>query len=356
VDGLPVRLWTLDSGRGLSARITNYGGVVHAIDVADRHGRRANVALGFGELREYHENFSAPGATYFGAIVGRYANRIAGHAFDLAGASHILQGNNGPGDVHTLHGGPGAWNSRVWAAAEVRSPHRVSLVLSLTDPDGAGGFPGEVRAEVTYTVNDRDGLIIDYRAWSTAPTVINLTNHTYFNLAGEGSGDVHEQRLQINAHRFLPTDATQIPTGEFASVRGTPFDFRAPKAIGRDLRRADGPWGEQLAFAHGYDHSWVLDGSGLRLAAVAQDPRSGRELLLYTTEPGLQLYTGNFLAGELVGTSGRLYRQGDAFALETQHFPDTPHHLGEPHWPSVVLDPGQTFASTTVLRFTTAAR
>jgi aldose 1-epimerase len=210
-----------------------------------------------------------------------------------------------------------------------------------------------VNNTVVYSLTRDNSLHISYQATTDAPTVVNFTNHTYFNLAGEGSGDVYAQKLAINSGVFQPTDANLIPTG-FASVAGTPFDFRTMKPIGQNIRDASAPKGDQLTTAHGYDHNWVLRGSGNRLAAVAQDPGNGITLWTYTTEPGIQVYTGNFLVGDLVGTSGHSYRQSDAFTLETQHFPDTPHHIGDPQWPSVVLNPGQVFNSTTTYKFTTA--
>jgi aldose 1-epimerase len=255
--------------------------------------------------------------------------------------------------VNTLHGGPNAYNTKVWAATPTKLAKAVALKLSYTDPSGTNGFPGTVSTDVTYTLTQNNALRIDYRATTDAPTVVNYTNHTYFNLAGEGSGDVYAQKLAINSDMFQPTDSTLIPTG-FASVAGTPFDFRAMKPIGRDIRKARLPQGDQLTTAHGYDHNWVLKGSGYRLAAVAQDPSDGIVLWTYTTEPGVQVYSGNFMVGDLVGTSGHTYRQSDGFTLETQHYPDTPHHMGDSQWPSVVLNPGQVFTSTTTYKFTTA--
>lgn len=357
VDGQNVDLYTLSNGR-MTVKITNYGGVVQSISVPDRDGRVADVALGFPNLAGYVTDFTNPpaggsGDTYFGAIIGRYANRIANHSLVLNGTTYDLPGNNGPNNINTLHGGPNAWNTKVWAATAEHGADFVALKLAYTDPDGYNGFPGTVQATVTYTLTRKDELKIQYGATTSRPTVINLTNHTYFNLAGEGSGDVYAQRLQINADRFTPVDDALIPTGQFASVAGTPFDFRHMKPIGRDIRRAEMPEGQQLVIAHGFDHNWILNGSGMRLAAVAEDPGSGRVLRTYTTEPGVQFYSGNFLVGDLIGPSGRTYRQGDGFALETQHYPDAPHHIGQAGWPSVVLNPGQQFSSTTIYAFST---
>jgi aldose 1-epimerase len=356
-DGKPVTLYSLSNGHRMTVKITNYGGVVQSIWVPDRRGHVKNVALGFSKLSDYVTDFTNPpsggsGDTYFGAIIGRYANRIANHSFTLNGTTYQLAGNNGPNNVNTLHGGPNAYNTKVWQATASTAPHAVKLTLTYTDPDGYNGFPGAVTNTVTYTLTQNNALRIKYKATTTKPTVINLTNHSYFNLAGEGSGDVYSQLLKINANRFTPVNANLIPTGELAPVAGTPFDFRSLKPIGRDIRNARSPQGDQLVIAHGYDHNWVLDGSGLKLASTAEDPASGRVLWTYTTEPGVQLYTGNFLVGDLVGPSGHTYRQSDAFTLETQHYPDSPNH---PSFPSTVLNPGQVFSSTTVYKFTTVA-
>jgi aldose 1-epimerase len=321
-NGQPVNLYTLRNGNGMIVRITNYGGVVQSIWVPDRNGRLKNVALGFPTLSDYVNDFQnqpwpaagGSGDTYFGAIIGRYANRIANHSFTLNGTTYQLVGNNGPNNVNTLHGGPDAYNTQVWAATPETLGKSVALKLTYTDPSGKNGFPGTVTTEVTYTLTNANALEISYRATTTAPTVINYTNHTYFNLAGEGSGTIYDQDLAINSSTFQPTDNVQIPTG-FASVAGTPFDFRAMHPIGRDIADASAPQGNQLVVAHGYDHNWVLRGSGFRLAAVAQDPGDGIVLWTYTDQPGVQLYTGNFLVGDLVGTSGHAYRQGAAFTL-----------------------------------------
>ncbi len=367
--GQAVDLYTLRNGNGMIVRITNYGGVVQSIWVPDRTGRLKDVALGFPKLSDYMNDFEnqpwpaagGSGDTYFGAIIGRYANRIAGAQFTLNGKNYPLGSgppcpatptpNNG---LNLLHGGPDSYNTQVWNATTSFTSGGVSLILTYTDPNCKNGFPGTVQNTVTYTLTRNNALQISYRATTDAPTVVNFTNHTYFNLAGEGSGDVYAQKLAINSDMFQPTDANLIPTG-FASVAGTPFDFRAMKPIGRDIRKANLPQGDQLTTAHGYDHNWVLNGFGSnRLVAVAQDPSDGVVLWTYTTEPGVQVYTGNFLVGDLVGTSGHTYRQSDAFTLETQHYPDSPHHIGDPRWPSVVLNPGQVFSSKTTYKFTTA--
>jgi aldose 1-epimerase len=365
-NGQPVRLWTLRSGRGMTVHITNYGAVLQSIYVPGRRGSVADVALGFPRLSDYVNDFQnqpwptagGSGDTYFGAAIGRYANRIARHSFTLNGQTYNLVGNNGPNNINTLHGGPNAWNTKVWSARTRASRGQVSLILSSVDPDGYNGFPGQVTVTVTYTVTSGNALRVHWTATTTKPTVINVTQHTYFNLAGEASGPVYRQLLKLNANKFTPTDPTLIPTGQFVSVAGTPFDFRRLHAIGKYILRANLPWGGQLTTAHGYDHNWILKGRAgkMKLAAVAIDPASGREVIASTTEPGIQVYTGNFLVGDLVGTTGHVYRQTSAFTLETQHYPDSPHHIGQPGWPSVVLNPGHTFTSTTLYQFAVARR
>ena len=332
---------------------------MQSLVVPDRFGGLRNVALGLPALDRYVSNLAAPGESgpaYFGAIVGRYANRIAARSFELDGERFELVGNNGPDDSVTAHGGPGGYSAQVWDAAPFSvGSNDASLRLTLVDPAGHNGFPGTVRTEVVYSVTADHALRIDYRASTDAPTVVNLTNHTYFNLAGEGSGLVYDQRLAVNADVFQSVDSSQIPRG-FTAVAGTPFDFRIMKPIGRDIREVDMPGGDQLAIAHGYDHNWVLrGGAGYRLAAVAFDPGSGIVLWAYTDQPGVQVYTGNALAGELIGTGGGAYQRGDGFALETQHFPDSPHHIGDPAWPSVVLRPGQVLRTRTTFRFGVAS-
>src|SRR5579859_2277426 len=263
----------------MTVRITNYGGVVQSIWVPGRGGRVADVALGFPRLSDYVNDFQnqpwpaagGSGDTYFGAAIGRYANRIANHSFTLDGTTYNLTGNNGPNNINTLHGGPDAWNTKVWSATTQAGAHGVSLILSYVDPDGYNGFPGQVSVTLTYTVTTANGLRVHWTATTTKPTVINVTQHTYFNLGGEASGPIYNQMLRLNASRFTPTDANLIPTGQFVPVAGTPFDFRHLHAIGKNILRANMPWGSQLTTAHGYDHNWVLNGApgAMKLAAVA---------------------------------------------------------------------------------------
>ncbi len=344
--GQPVRLYTLSNGH-MRVGITNFGGIIQSIYVPGRAGRMANVALGFRNLAGYVNNdktnqpSGGSGTTYFGATIGRYANRIAGGKFTLDGVTYRLPVNNGP---NTLHGGTDAWNKQVWRATPSVGPGGASLALSYTSPDMQDGFPGTVVADVTFTLTSRNSLRIQYHATTDKPTVINMTNHAYFNLAGQASGSILNQRLMINANRYTPTDATSIPTGRIVPVAGTPMDFRRMKAIGRDITRSF----RQLVLAHGYDHNFVLNGSGLRLAARALDPVSRRTLTAFTTEPGVQVYTGNFLVGDLIGTTGRTYRQSAGFTLETQHFPNSPN---QPNFPTTTLVPGRPFDSTTVFQF-----
>ncbi|MFI6516829.1 aldose epimerase family protein [Spirillospora sp. NPDC050679] len=335
-DGSAVDRYTL-TGPGIRVRVLTFGGIVQTLEVPDRDGAPANVVLGFGDLAGYDR----PGP-YFGAVIGRYANRIAGGRFTLDGREHRVPVNNGP---NAIHGGERGFDKRVWDA----EPLPDGVRLSYTSADGEEGFPGTLRATVAYTLTGDGALRVEYTATAEAATVVNLTNHGYFNLAGEGTGDVLGHRVQIDADRYTPVDPSSIPTGEIAPVAGTPFDFTRPRALGERIRD-DHP---QLLIAHGYDHNFVLSdrvpGTPTRAARVTE-PRSGRVLEVRTTEPGVQLYTANFLDGSLVGTGGRAYRQGDAFCLETQHFPDSPNR---PEFPSTVLRPGERFASTTEFAFST---
>lgn len=347
LDGQPVELYRLANANGMEITVLTYGGILQSISVPDRDGTFANVALGFDNLDDY-----VALSPYFGCITGRYANRIARGRFTLDGQEYELPINNDP---NTLHGGVEGFNRKIWSTSGVEeAADGQAISLSYTSPDGEEGFPGTLDVTVTYTLTDNDEIRIDYHAVTDAPTVINLTNHSYFNLRGEGSGSIYDHELMLNAPEFTPVDETLIPTGELAPVAGTPFDFTTAKPIGQDMRDSSD---EQILLGRGYDHNFVLDRSGvadgeLVLAATATDPVSGRVLEVSTTEPGIQLYTGNFLDSTFAGTSGQVYRQSDAFCLETQHFPDSPN---QPDFPSTELRPDEEFISTTVFAFSVAS-
>lgn len=339
-DGQPVVAYTLANAAGMRVRILTLGCIIASLEVPDRHGRSANVVLGLDSVAGYLHR-----SPHFGAIAGRYANRIAGGRFAIDGTEYQLDINAPP---NTLHGGGHGFDKVVWQAEACDGE---ALVLRYLSRDGEAGFPGNLAVAVSYRLGPGNDLCIDYAATTDKPTVVNLTNHSYFNLAGEGSGDVLDHIVSIAADYFTPTDASQIPTGEIRSVTATPFDFTQPLAIGERIRMAD----EQLLQAHGYDHNWVLRpaaGGGPRHAARALEARSGRVLDVLTDSPGLQFYTGNGLNGALVGPAGRAYRQSDGFCFETQQFPDAPN---QPGFPSAVLRPGERFRSTTIFRFSTAA-
>jgi aldose 1-epimerase len=341
--GAAVDRYTLTAADGLTVRILTYGGIVQSVQVPDEHGRPVDVALGFATLDDYiaHNSPAAGGGVYFGALVGRYANRIAKGAFTLDGVTYQVPVNN---NGNALHGGPAGFDQKVWTAAVEHGPDSVSLRLEYVSPDGEMGFPGTLTTRATYTLDNSGSLTLTFRATTDKPTVVSLTNHSYWNLAGESSGDVYGQLLELNADRYTPVDTAQIPTGRLASVRGTPMDFTRPTAIGARVAQAD----SQLLTGQGYDHNWVVNGGGGAapvLAARAVDPCSGRTLTVSTTQPGIQFYSGNFLTGTLVGTGGTAYRQSYGFALETQNFPDAPNH---PAFPSPVLRPGQVYRHTTV--------
>ena len=332
--GEAAELYTLSDAE-LTVRITNYGAHIVSIEAPDRAGRKADVVLGFRELAGYED---PKNTTYFGAIVGRYGNRIAKGTFPLDGATyHAPLNNNG----NSLHGGTTGFDHKVWTG----KPLQNGVELTLVSPDGDMGYPGQLTARVRYTLQGKS-LHIQYTATTTKPTVLNLTNHSYFNLAGEASGTILKQVLTLPADRYTPVDATLIPTGQLAPVEGTPFDFRKPTAIGARIDEDQ----EQLKLGGGYDHNFVLNGagSGLHLAAKALDPESGRTLTVTTTQPGVQFYSGNFLDGTLSGISGASYPKHAGFCLETQHFPDSPN---QPSFPSTTLRPGQTFHSETVFTF-----
>ncbi len=341
--GQAVDIFTMTNNRGMRVRFLSYGGVITEIDVPDRAGRVNNIALGQRGLLEYE---TLPG--HFGAITGRYANRIGGARFTLNGMTYHLIANNG---ANTLHGGPNALDHQVWIVAPAAAQAGVAAALTYVSKDGDQNFPGTLTTKVVYTLTDDNELRIDYTATTDKDTVVNFTNHTYFNLAGNGSGSVADELLLINANRYTPTGPDQIPTGEIAPVDGSPLDFRQMMPIGAPLHSAF----QQMVYAHGYDHNWVLnkrEGGGLTFAARGYDPRTGRVVDCLTTEPGVQVYTANGLNGSLVGSSGTTYRQTEGFTLETQHFPDSPN---KPNFPTTELKPGQEFHSTTVYRFSSDA-
>lgn len=335
VDGQSVDLYTLTNRNQVEAAITNYGGIVVLLKTPDRQGKLADIVLGFDSLDGYLK-----GHPYFGAIIGRYGNRIAKGKFTLGGTEYKLAANNGE---NHLHGGTKGFDKVVWKARQA-GPNQ--LELSYTSKDGEEGYPGNLAVRVTYTLTDTNELKIDYSGSTDKETVVNLTNHSYFNLAGAGEGDILGHEVLIRASRFTPVDAGLIPSGELKPVKGTPFDFVYTRTIGERIGTND----QQLILGKGYDHNYVLEsrGGALALAARVREPASGRIMEVLTTEPGLQFYTGNFLDGSITGKGGKVYRQRYGFCMETQHFPDSPN---KPEFPSVVLTPGKTYQSTTVYRF-----
>ncbi len=341
-DGREAHLYTLQNAKGLRADITNYGGTVVSLFVPDRDGKLADVSLGFDDVAKY-----AAKSPYFGALIGRYGNRIAHGKFTLDGKTYQLPLNDHPGDIKcSLHGGDKGFDKVLWEARQTTIDGNPALVLTYVAKDGEMGYPGNLTAEVTYTVTDKNELRIDYKATTDKATPVNLTNHTYFNLNGEGNGTILDHVLMIRAKKTTPVNAGLIPTGKLAKVKGTPFDFTKPTAIGARIDQQD----EQLKFGGGYDHNWALDNQSgkLELAATLHEPKSGRFMEILTTEPGLQFYSGNFLDGTLTGRSGKTYPYRSGLCLETQHYPDSPNH---PNFPNTILKPGETYRSTTIHRF-----
>lgn len=337
-DGETVELFTLTNKNGMEARITNYGGIVVSLTAPDRNNQYGDVVLGFNDLESYLK-----GHPYFGCIIGRYGNRIAKGQFSLNGVVYKLAVNNGP---NHLHGGVKGFDKVVWKAKPSTTKTGASLSLTYLSKDGEEGYPGNLNSTVVYTLTNRNELRIDYSASTDKATVVNLTHHSYFNLAGEGNGDILNHALTINAARFLPTDATSIPTGQLRNVRGTPFTFLQPHAIGERINQDD----EQIKFGSGYDHNWIVDGRMgiLRQAASVYEPTTGRVMEVWSTEPGIQFYAGNFLDGTLTGKSGKTYPRRSGFCLETQHYPDSPNQT---KFPSTTLRKGASYRSTTIYRF-----
>jgi aldose 1-epimerase len=339
-EGTPVELFTLRNRNGCEARITNYGGIVVSLHVPDRSGALADVVLGYETLDGYLK-----ASPYFGCIVGRYGNRIADARCTLDGKTYTLAANDGP---NSLHGGVCGFDKVVWAAKVIPGEEAPALELRYTSPDGEEGFPGTLAVRAVYSLGDDNALRLSFEATTDKATVCNLTHHSYFNLAGQGNGDILGHEMMIAGAHITPVDATLIPTGELLPVAGTPFDFTRPRPIGERIDQEE----EQLAFAGGYDHNWVLDkpAGALGLAARVTEPASGRVLECWTTEPGVQFYAGNFLDGTIVGKGGQVYRRCYGLCLEPQHFPDSPN---QPRFPTVVLRPGQVYRSAMEYRFLT---
>jgi aldose 1-epimerase len=338
-DGKQVSLFRLTNRKGVEAKITNYGGIVVSLTAPDRKGQMDDVVLGFDTLDEY----VAGNPPYFGALIGRYANRIALGRFRLNGVEYKLAANNDP---NHLHGGVKGFDKVVWDARPLPARAGAALELTYLSRDGEEGYPGNLRARVVYTLTDRNELRIDYSATTDKDTVVALTHHSYFNLKGQGNGDILDHQLTLNASRFTPIDATSIPTGELRAVKGTPFDFTKATAIGARIDEAD----EQIKNGSGYDHNYVIDGRAgvLRKAAEAYEATTGRVMEVWTTEPGVQLYSGNFLTPGLKGKAGKTYDRRYGFCLETQHYPDSPN---KPNFPSTTLRRGARYKTTTIYRF-----
>lgn len=339
-DGKPIEAYTLTNAKGAEARVMTFGATLVSLKMPDRAGHMANVVLGFDDAKNY-----VAGVPFYGATIGRYGNRIAGGKFVLDGKTYQLPTNNGP---NSLHGGVKGFDKRLWTAEPIQTKQGPALKLTYVSADGEEGYPGQLTVHVTYTLRNDNALSIKYEATTTKPTVVNLTNHSYFNLSGDPNKTILDAALKINADKFTPVNSTLIPTGELKPVKGTPFDFRTSTAIGSRIEAND----EQIKFGGGYDHNWVLNKKAgvMTTAAVLSDAASGRVMEVKTTEPGLQFYTGNFMDGKPAG-AGTVYKHRTGLCLETQHFPDSPNHA---NFPTTVLRPGQTYQTETVFAFSTA--
>ena len=341
-DGRPVDLYTLTNSKGMEVRAMTYGGIIVSMRVPDKNGKIADVVLGHDKVDGYLVN-----PPYFGAIVGRYANRIANGTFTLDGVKYTLAKNDGP---NSLHGGLIGFNKVIWEAKEFKNAKGAGVSFSYLSKDGEEGYPGNLKVKVSYKLTDENQLILDYEATTDKATPLNISQHSYFNLAGEGSGDILGHELMLNADRFTPVDKTLIPTGELRAVQGTPLDFTKPTTIGARINDDY----EQLVVGRGYDHNFVINrkdrDDSLTLAARVHELTSGRVLEVFTTEPGVQFYSGNFLDGSITGKQGHVYKLRNGFCLETQHFPDSPNH---PDFPSTIVKPGKAFHSQTIFKFST---
>jgi aldose 1-epimerase len=338
-DGRQAHLYHLANQNGMKAVVTNYGGAIISLLVPDRNGKPADIALGYDTLAGYEAD-----KAYLGAIIGRFANRIAYGRFTLNGAAYTLPRNNGD---NSLHGGTTGFNKRLWTATEIADNGNPALELAYLSSDGEEGYPGNLSARVVYTLTGQNDLKIDYYATTDKTTIVNLTNHSYFNLAGQGEGDILGHEVTLHARYFTPINARLIPTGEIRAVKGTPLDFTKKTAVGSRISSTD----QQLQLASGYDHNWIPDRESDRtlvLAAEVYEPLSGRALQVFTTQPGIQFYSGNFLDGSIRGKQGKVYQHRYGFCLETQHYPDSPNH---PKFPSTELQPGQHYRETAIFKF-----
>src|SRR5690606_20043387 len=343
-DGTSVSLYTLTNKNGVEVKITNYGGTITSLKAPDNEGNLENIVLGFDSIEGYLSDAYKQAGPYFGAIIGRFGNRIANAKFTLDGQEYQLAPNNNP---NHLHGGVKGFDKVVWEAEEIKTENEVGLKLHYVSEDMEEGYPGTLTVDVVYTLTNDNELVMDYKATTDKKTIVNLTNHSYFNL-NAGKGDILDHEVMINADQFIPVNRTLIPTGEIRDVKGTPFDFTTPTAVGARIKNDD----EQLRYGQGYDHCWVVKGNKgeMRPAATVYEPNSGRFMEVHSTEPGIQFYSGNFWNGSLTGSGGIVYKHRYGLALETEHYPDAPN---QSDFPSVELNPGETYQTTTIYKFST---